>query len=60
MDASIIRRAAIELETKAEDLYERAIQTRDRRDRNKLMERRARLTRIARELLEVAGLIGPR
>ena len=60
IDKDVIRRAAIALETEAEDLYERAIQTLDRRARNRLMERRAILTRVVREMLEVTGIVGTR
>ena len=54
---SDLRRAAIVLETLAEDLYVRACLT-DKRNRNRLMERRAKMIRISREMLDVVGLIG--
>ena len=60
-DATTIRRAAVILDTCAQDLYERACLTsRDKRAMNKLLERRTKFTRISRELLEVTGLIGTR
>ena len=55
-----IRRAAVVLDTEAEDLYERACLTTDKRTRNKLMEKRAKLSRVSRELLEVTDLVGTR
>lgn len=59
-DRDSIRRAAVILETLAEDCYERAQLAYRGIGRNRLMEKRAVLLRIVREMLEATDLIGSR
>jgi hypothetical protein len=48
-----VRAAAQALDTEAEELYVHACQTFNRRDQNRILETRAKLSRLARELREL-------